>query len=68
MQADYVSIEAAQPNLDPAILTGAIKKFLYGVLNLGTDEFKQPTWSPTGCAPRSAALSLIDLLRRPIAG
>lgn len=40
-QADYVSIEAAQPNLDPAILTELpSKKFLYGVLNLGTDDIE----------------------------
>ena len=68
-QADYVSIEAAQPNLDPAILTELpSKNFFMAFSILALMKSKQPTWSPTGCAPRSATLSLIDLLRRPIAG
>ena len=68
-QADYVSIEAAQPNLDPAILTELpSKKFLYGVLNLGTDEIETADMVADRLPPRSATLSLIDLLRRPIAG
>jgi 5-methyltetrahydropteroyltriglutamate--homocysteine methyltransferase len=42
-RADYISIEAAQPALDPAILAALpSKKFLYGVLNLGTQDVETP--------------------------
>jgi 5-methyltetrahydropteroyltriglutamate--homocysteine methyltransferase len=41
--ADYISVEAAQPNLDPTILAELpSKKFLFGVLNLGTNEVETP--------------------------
>ena len=41
--ADYISIEAAQPALDPAILAELpSKKFLFGVLSLGTNEVETP--------------------------
>lgn len=41
--ADYISIEAAQPSLDPAILAELpSKKFLYGVLSLGTNDIETP--------------------------
>jgi 5-methyltetrahydropteroyltriglutamate--homocysteine methyltransferase len=41
--ADYVSVEAAQPNLDPAILAELpAKKFLFGCIDLGSDEVETP--------------------------
>lgn len=41
--ADYISVEAAQPNLDPAILAELpSKKFLYGVIDLGTHDIETP--------------------------
>lgn len=41
--ADAISIEAAQPKLDPAILEKLPnKKILYGVIDLGTQEVETP--------------------------
>jgi len=41
--ADAISIEAAQPGLDPAILEKLPnKKVLYGVIDLGTEEVETP--------------------------
>ena len=41
--AEAISIEAAQPNLDPAILKKLpSKKILFGVLSLGTEEIETP--------------------------
>ena len=42
-RAEAISIEAAQPDLDPAILeTLPSKKILFGVLSLGTEEVETP--------------------------
>ena len=42
-RADAISIEAAQPGLDPAILAGLPdKQVIYGVIDLGTHEVETP--------------------------
>ncbi|MEK9672997.1 MAG: 5-methyltetrahydropteroyltriglutamate--homocysteine methyltransferase [Rhodospirillaceae bacterium] len=42
-RAEYISVEAAQPNLDPSILKELpSKKFLFGVIDLGTHDVETP--------------------------
>ena len=41
--ADAISIEAAQPGLDPAVLAGLpTKQIIYGVISLGSEEVETP--------------------------
>ena len=53
-RVDQISVEAAQPRLDPRVLEALPKGDRLGVLDLGDRPSRRPRWSWNGSAPRSA--------------
>ena len=67
--ADQISIEAAQPRLDPSLLEQLpSKQVILGVLDLGDMGVETPTWWPSASAPPYVTSSPSACSSRPTAG